>query len=54
RRLLGVDTAILRDAAGDPVYQGYFAGWFRGEELGEFLYLFEPDSREQVTLGQFT
>lgn len=54
RRVLGVDVAILRDALGDPVYAGYFAGWFRGEELGEFLFVFEPDDREQVTLGQFT
>ncbi|HEX9733934.1 MAG TPA: M1 family aminopeptidase [Thermoanaerobaculia bacterium] len=54
RRLLGVETALLRDALADPFYQGYFAGWFRSEDLGEFLYLFEPDAPEQVTLGQFT
>ena len=54
RRLLGVETAVLRDALGDPVYAGYFAGWFRGDELGQFLYLFEPDAREQISLGQFT
>lgn len=54
RRLLGVETALLRDALGDPVYEGFFAGWFRGETLGELLYLFEPDAPEQVTLGQFT
>ncbi len=53
RRLLGIETAILRDALGDPIYQGFFAGWFRGETLGEFLYLFEPDAQEQVSLGQF-
>ncbi len=53
RRLLGVETAILGDALGDPFYESYFAGWFRGEELGEFLYLFEPDAAEQITLGQF-
>ncbi|MCP4656586.1 MAG: M1 family metallopeptidase, partial [bacterium] len=53
RRLLGVETAILGDALGDPFYGSYFAGWFRGEELGEFLYLFEPEAREQITLGQF-
>jgi tetratricopeptide (TPR) repeat protein len=53
RRLLGVDAGIFRDAVGDPLYTGFFAGWFRGEELGEFLYLFEPDAGEQVTLGKF-
>ncbi len=54
RRLLGVDTALLRDAWGDPFYQSYFAGWFQSEALGDFLYLFSPDEREQVTLGRFT
>ncbi len=54
RRLLGVDSALFRDALGDPAYEGFFAGWFRGDELGEFLYLYEPDAREQVSLGQFT
>lgn len=54
RRLLGVETALLRDALGDPFCQGYFTGWFRSEDLGEFLYVFEPDAREQVTLGKFT
>ncbi len=54
RRLLGVETALLRDALGDPGYDGFFAGWFRGERLGEFLYLFEPDAREQVALGRFS
>ncbi len=54
RRLLGIETAVLRDALGDPVYQGFFAGWFRGERLGEFLYLYQPDAREQISLGQFS
>lgn len=54
RRLLGVEAAIFRDAVGDPFYANYFAGWFRGEELGEFLYLFEPDVAEQITVGRFT
>ncbi len=53
RRLLGIETAVLRDALDDPAYQGFFAGWFRGSALGELLYLFEPDASEQVSLGQF-
>lgn len=53
RRLLGVDTAVLLNAAGDPAYQGYFAARFRGKELGEFLYIVEPGAQEQVTLGRF-
>ena len=54
RRLLGVESAIFRDAFGDPLYEGYFAGWFRGEELEEMLYLSDPNAPEQVTLGRFT
>jgi hypothetical protein len=53
RKQLSVDTGILGDALGDPSYQGYFAAWFKGGDLGDVLYLLEPDSREQVTLGHF-
>jgi hypothetical protein len=53
RKLLGVEGAILIDALGDPALRGYFAGWFQGKELGGFYYLVSPDSREQLTLGQF-
>ena len=54
RRVLRVDNAIFRDALADPMIEGYFAGWFRGEELGEFLYVVEPNAPEQVKLGRFT
>jgi len=53
RKQLNVETGILGDALGDPSYQGYFAAWFKGGGAGDFLYLLEPDSREQVTLGHF-
>lgn len=53
RKQLNVDAAVLRDTAGDAAYQGFFAAWFHGSELGDFLYLVEPDSQEQVTLGRF-
>jgi hypothetical protein len=53
RKLLNVDGAVLKDVAGDSSSQGFFAAWFKGTELGEFLYLVEPDSQEQVTLGHF-
>ena len=53
RKQLNVETGILGDALGDPTWQGYFAAWFRGGDLGDVLYLIEPDSREQVTLGHF-
>ena len=53
RKQLDVDGAILVDSFGDPLAQGYFAGWFESEELGKFLYVVEPEAVEQVTLGQF-
>jgi hypothetical protein len=53
RRYLGVDGALLGDAVGDPVLERYFAAWFLGEELGEFLMLVDPTAPEQANLGQF-
>ncbi len=53
RKVLNVDSAVLRDVVGDAAYQGFFAAWFHGGELGDFLYLVEPDAEEQVTLGGF-
>ena len=53
RRHLGVDTSVLLDALGEPGYEDLFVGRLRSEELGEFLYLVDPDEAEQVTLGQF-
>jgi len=34
RKAMNVDGAILMDTAGDPLYQGYFAGWFHGRVQG--------------------
>jgi hypothetical protein len=53
RRALGVEMALLLDALGEPAYDTYFAGWFHGEELGKLLYVVEPGTPEQVTLGSF-
>ncbi len=53
RELLDIRGAIWSDALGDPPYQSLFAGRFRGNERGDFLYLVDPQSEEQVTLGQF-
>ena len=52
RRMLGIETALLLDAVGDPSFQGYFAARFHGKEQ-DFLYFVEPAGQEQVTLGQF-
>lgn len=53
RELVGVPGALWADALGDPAASGLFAARFHSEELGDFLYLFDPNSREQVTLGRF-
>lgn len=53
RKLLGVEGAILYDALEDPALRGYFAGWFKGKEVGDFYYLVSPEIREQIVLGQF-
>lgn len=54
REVLGVERSLLADALRDPSAEGYFAALFRGSGLGDFVYLVEPASREQVTLGRFT
>ena len=54
REVLGVERSLLADALRDPGAEGYFAALFRGAEPGDFVYLVDPASREQVTLGRFT
>lgn len=53
RRMFGVERGILLDALQDPAWPDYFAALLRGGDLGDFLYLVEPDVPEQVTLGRF-
>lgn len=53
REIFNVDRGILLDALKDPLASGYFGAWFRGGDLGDFLYFVEPDEQEQVTLGRF-
>lgn len=53
RRALDVEMALLLDALGEPAWDTYFSGWFRGEDLGQFLYVVQPGDPEQVTLGRF-
>ncbi len=53
RRLLDVEARLLVDAVGGPLGVDYFCGAFEGRILGRFLYVVDPLSDEQVTLGQF-
>ncbi|MBV8201427.1 MAG: hypothetical protein JOZ15_12460, partial [Acidobacteria bacterium] len=50
---LGVEGRILARAAGDPTLAGYFAALCTNARLGDFLYTFDPQAHEQVTLGRF-
>lgn len=53
RRLLDADARLLRDAVDDPLGRGFFSGYFRGRELGRFLWVVDPLAEEQVTVGRF-
>jgi hypothetical protein len=53
RRLLDVEARLFSDAVGNPVGEGYFCGFFEGEELGPFLYVVDPLADEQLSIGQF-
>ncbi len=53
RRLLQVESVVLADALHDRFAASYFAGWFESEDLGKFLYVFDPGAYEQVLMGQF-
>ena len=53
RRAMGIEAPILGLAAGDPSLTGYFAALCRNARLGDFLYIFDPQSEEQEGLGRF-
>lgn len=53
RKVLDVETGLLLDQLGEPLYQSFFGAWFNGEELGELLLSVQPESTEQLTLGRF-
>ncbi len=53
RRVLRVESALLLDALGDAVEQGFFAAWCRSSRLGPFTYVQDPEDLEPVTLGHF-
>lgn len=53
REILHVDRGLLLNALRDPMGDGVFSAWFRGDHLGDFVYIVEPDEPEQVRLGQF-
>jgi Peptidase family M1 domain len=52
RRVIGIEDRILARASGDPALAGYFAALCRSGRLGDFLYVFDPQDQEQVSLGR--
>ena len=48
-----VASALLEDAARDPVARGHFVAWCHSPKLGAFLYSVDPFDVEQVTVRQF-
>jgi Peptidase family M1 domain len=53
RALLGVPGALWRLGLGEKPFRTYFAGAFTTGNHGRVLYLVDPESDEQVTLGRF-
>ena len=53
RRTTGVDAAVFKALMGDAEFQDYFAVWCHSFELGRFLFRFDPEEVEQITLGSF-
>jgi len=53
RRTTGIDAAVFKALIGDAAFQDYFAVWCHSFELGRFLYRFDPEDVEQITLGSF-
>jgi len=53
RQTTGVDAAVFKALMGDPEFQDYFAIWCHSFELGRFLFRFDPEEVEQITLGSF-
>jgi hypothetical protein len=53
RRTFGTRAAIVKAVFGGPAHAGYFAAWLETRDHGELFYVVDPESQEQVMLGQF-
>jgi hypothetical protein len=49
----GVLAGMYKSLVDDPAYRGYFALWCRGHRSGEFVYTFDPQDAEQLTVAAF-
>ena len=53
RRDTGAESGIFRALVGDRAYRNYFAIMTSGEEIGEFVYIYDPEDAEQLTLAAY-
>jgi hypothetical protein len=53
RKLLSVESVLFALGLNDRFHDGYFSASIHGRELGPFLYIYHPDSKEELTVGQF-
>lgn len=53
RVVMGVPGALWRIGLGEELFGKFFAGVFQTENHGKVLYLVDPETDEQATLGRF-
>jgi hypothetical protein len=53
RRTTGAEAGIFKAIYGDTAYRDYFAVWCLGREAGEWVYTYDPEDAEQLTIAAF-
>ena len=53
RKQFSIEAALFAHGMDDRFHRGYFNASIHGRELGDFLYNYHPDTKEQLTVGQF-
>lgn len=53
RRALGVDSTLLADALGEPLYSAAFVAWLHRKDEQPFIFQLDPAAEEPVSLGRF-
>jgi len=53
RRETGAESGIFRATVGDRAYRNYFAFMSSSEEIGEFVFIYDPEDAEQLTLASY-
>jgi hypothetical protein len=53
RRDTGAESGMFRTLIGDRAYRNYFAIVSSGPDIGEFVYIYDPEDAEQLTLASY-